>query len=73
MKKCTALITALVMLLSLGLTSVSAMADEQITLNFWHIWPTDQMAQIVADYDGSGLSASDASAIATYLANQGAD
>ena len=50
MKKCTALITALVMLLSLGLMSVSAMADEQITLNFWHIWPTDQMAQIVADY-----------------------
>ena len=50
MKKCIALITAVVMLLSLGLASVSALAEEQITLNFWHIWPTDQMAKIVDDY-----------------------
>ena len=48
MKKCMALLTALVMLLALGLTAASA--EEQITLKFWHIWPTDQMSQIVADY-----------------------
>ena len=50
MKKCMAMVTALVMLLSMGLTTVSAFAEEQITLNFWHIWPTDKMADIVANY-----------------------
>ena len=48
MKKCMALITALMMLLSLGMAAVSA--EEQITLTFWHIWPTDQMSDIVKDY-----------------------
>ena len=48
MKKCMALLTALVMLLTLGLTAASA--EEKITLNFWHIWPSDQMYQIVQDY-----------------------
>ena len=37
MKKCMALVTALVMLLSLGLASVSALAEEQITFSFRHV------------------------------------
>ena len=45
--KFLALLTALVMLLSVA---AFAQADEQITLSFWHIWPTDQMAEIVDEY-----------------------
>lgn len=48
MKKYLALVAALVMVLSL--VSVPASAEEQITLNFWHIWPTDQMSEIISDY-----------------------
>lgn len=47
MKKFLALLTALVMILSVA---AFAQADEQITLHFWHIWPTDQMSEIVDDY-----------------------
>lgn len=45
--KFLALLTALVMILSVA---AFAQADEQITLNFWHIWPTDQMSEIVDEY-----------------------
>ena len=48
MKKCMAWLIALVMLLTLGLAVASA--EEEVTLNFWHIWPSDQMHQIVTDY-----------------------
>lgn len=47
MKKFLALLTALVMILSVA---AFAQADEQITLHFWHIWPTDQMSEIVDEY-----------------------
>lgn len=45
--KYLALLTAMVMLLSVA---AFAQADEQITLSFWHIWPTDQMSEIVDEY-----------------------
>ncbi|MBQ7885258.1 MAG: extracellular solute-binding protein [Clostridia bacterium] len=45
--KFLALLTALVMMLSVA---AFAQADEQITLHFWHIWPTDQMSEIVDEY-----------------------
>lgn len=45
--KFLALLTALVMILSVA---AFAQADEQITLHFWHIWPTDQMSEIVDEY-----------------------
>lgn len=48
-KKMLTLTMAIVMLLTLALTP-AAMADEQITLNFWHIWPTDRMAEIIENY-----------------------
>lgn len=46
MKKCLALVTVLALLLTTGFMAVAS-AEEQITLNFWHIWPTDQMNDII--------------------------
>ena len=50
MKKRMSLFVALVMILGLTLTVIPGSAEEQITLNFWHIWPTDQMSEIVDRY-----------------------
>lgn len=47
MKKFLALLTAMVMLLSVA---AFTQADEQITLHFWHIWPTEPMSEIVDEY-----------------------
>lgn len=49
MKKCLALVTVLALLLTTGFMAVAS-AEEQITLNFWHIWPTDQMNDIITAY-----------------------
>ncbi|NLC32117.1 MAG: extracellular solute-binding protein [Clostridiales bacterium] len=43
------LLASLVMLVSVFGT-LPVMAEEKITLTFWHIWPSDQMGQIVDDY-----------------------
>ena len=43
------LLTSLVLLVSL-LSGMTALAEEKITLSFWHIWPSDQMGKIVDDY-----------------------
>lgn len=48
-KQLLTLTMAVVMLLTLSLAP-AATAEEQITLSFWHIWPTDQMSEIVESY-----------------------